>query len=130
MAWNLNDKEKPEQNAIAMTPDMIQGMLATMIREMKKPTEIEQAKLDEDARFIAVKREEMVRIGREEEAQRKATQDACTHKKPNGQWAVGGQRFGDGKVRELCLRCQKWLNVYTPAPESLAGGFGEVSEAF
>ena len=77
-------KKEAAPATIAMTPEALQEMMATIVREMKKPTEIEQAKIDEEKAFLETKRQEMVRIGRETEIQLQQTQNNCTHKKPDG----------------------------------------------
>lgn len=109
---------------------LMQGMAQTIVTELKKPTADEQAKIDKDKADIERRRNEMIRIGKEEEEMKARTQAACNHLKPNGQMAVGGQRYSDGKVKEFCLRCQKTVREYTPDAADLAGGFGQISDEF
>lgn len=126
-----------QQNAeptVSLTPAQLQEMMvAAMIaavKEMKKPTEDEQRQLDEEKALRERRRSEMITIAREEEEMKKRTQAACDHKKPNGQYAVGGQVFSDGIERHFCLRCQKVVYSGPPAVASMAGGLGGVTESF
>jgi len=126
--------QKSAEPTVSLTPSQFQEMMAafakTIVSEMKKPSEEEQATLDNDKALRERRRSEMIIIAKEEEEMKKRTQAACEHKKPNGQYAIGGQVFSDGIERHFCLRCQKVVYSGAPAVASMAGGLGGVTESF
>ena len=85
--------------------------LVDLLREVRRDP-VRDAKDAAETQRIKVRRDQMVRIARQDEASKKARQDNCTHRKPNGEEASGGQEFSDGRVRRFCLRCQKILREY------------------
>ena len=123
-----------EAMGVTMNFEQLQRLMATMaaniVAELKRPTEEEARKTEEERVKLQARRDEMIRIAREEEALRNQTQATCAHQKPNGQPAEGGQRYSDGKVRIFCLRCQKVLREYEPSAADWAGGFGNISDDF
>lgn len=52
------------------------------------------------------------------DVQKEAAMRSCTHKKPDGNWATGGQPNNDGMVTLLCLRCPREWRI-KPSPANL-----------
>lgn len=130
MGFTPNAEPKPEQQVLQMTAQQLQEALVAMAKEMKKPTEEEQRAIDEERMYRERRKAEMIQIAQEEEAQHARTQASCEHKKPNGQYAVGGQIYSNGHQIMRCLRCQKVLYDAAPAAASMANGLGGVTESF
>lgn len=107
---------------LAYQHQLSQQSMVEMVKEMKKPTEQEQRKIDEqvekDLRFAKARAE----VGAAEAERRVARQRVCSHKRPDHSWAASGQQLTgnefQGKVYDcerlaiiFCLQCQKPLYV-------------------
>lgn len=93
-----------------------------LIRELRKPSDEEQAKIDKEKAILARRREEMVELGRIEQEQRELNQSRCGHTKPDGKPSTGGQVHSDGLYHEFCLRCQKEIRVMKPSQDMMQMG--------
>lgn len=112
---------------LAYQNQLSQDNMLKMVQEMKKPTEEEQRKVDEqknkDLRFAKARAE----VGEAEAERRVARQRNCAHKRPDQSWAASGQQLTGneymGKVYDcerlaiiFCLQCQKSLYIGPSSP--------------
>jgi hypothetical protein len=104
-----------DQVGVFLTKDA----LIELLREARRDPDLE-AKVNAEARRVAIRRDQMIQIAKADEAAKKARQASCAHRKPNGEETSGGQEFSDGRVRIFCLRCQKTLRSYW-SPEFAKG---------
>lgn len=106
------------------------------IEVVPKPGEASPSEMSELIRLMTLEQAEKIREREEDrkrkelskrnlqealkqaDEQREAAMRACTHKKPDGSWATGGQPNNDGKVTLLCLRCPRIWRI-TPSPANL-----------
>lgn len=121
---------KPNSATVALTFEQLQQLmmmvakqnsadnreaLVEAIRELKKPTDEEQAKIDETKarreKFMAA----MIESAKAEEANKIMIRRACNHLKPNGIKNYGGQVHGK-EVILICKTCFSEL-VRRPAVE-------------
>lgn len=90
----------------AFSKDEMKDFLTAAISEMKKPTDLEQAKIDEDRR----RRERLARASAES-AKREAAEirgriAACQHRREDEKHTFHGHICSDGYIRGGCLRCE------------------------
>ena len=86
--------------------DFSMDQVRTIISEMKKPTELEQKKIDEDR----TRREKMARASAEA-ARREAEEirgriAACQHRREDEKHTFAAHICSDGYIRGNCLRCE------------------------
>jgi hypothetical protein len=86
--------------------DFSMDQVRTIISEMKKPTELEQKKIDEDRN----RREKMARASAEA-ARREAEEirgriAACQHRREDEKHTFAGHICSDGYIRGNCVRCE------------------------
>jgi hypothetical protein len=79
--------------------------LIEAIKELKKPNELEQKKLNEEKERLRRESEIRVDQARRDEEFRTQAQKACAHKKRDGNSSFGGQVNSDGYVRFVCTQC-------------------------
>lgn len=77
------------------------------IAEMKKPTEEEQAKKDQEKANLMARVEASIEVARLAEAERELMQSSCNHSMPNGQTSFRGQVNSNGWARVECHYCHK-----------------------
>src|SRR5258708_2162507 len=90
----------------AFSKDEMKDFLTAAISEMKKPTDIEQAKIDEDNR-----RRTNLAMASAESAKREAAEirgriAACQHRREDDKHTFHGHICSDGYIRGGCLRCE------------------------
>jgi hypothetical protein len=90
----------------AFSKDEMKDFLASAISEMKKPTDLEQAKIDEDNR----RRSQLARASAES-AKREALEirgriAACQHRREDEKHTFHGHICSDGYIYGGCLRCE------------------------
>lgn len=102
------------------TLQLTKSDLLELIRESRRPSAEDEAKADalrthekkrRARRLLIVKAEQDAAINRRK---------LCRHMKPNGELAVGGQPFSNGRVIKICLRCQAVIRSYW-SPEIARG---------
>jgi len=102
--------EQKKEETVALTGAALKDILRTVIEETKKPSVLEQQKLDAEARELAARQEERKESGaaqREEQAQKKYYREkVCQHRggKPDHSYAVFVHDDIGGYV--LCQHCQ------------------------
>jgi hypothetical protein len=98
---------KLQQAASAgFSKDEVKDFLTAAISEMKKPTDLEQAKIDEDNR----RRERLARASAES-ARREAQEirgriALCQHRREDEKHTFHAHICSDGYIRGGCLRCE------------------------
>lgn len=98
-------------------------ILKEFARELKKPDEETQAKLEAEKARKEANRKSMVEAARQEIAYREAGQAACNHHN-GGHPTFAGQRCTNGDFTAHCLRCQveyRWNYQQQGAPGSDEG---------
>jgi hypothetical protein len=113
--------EQPEQS-LNLSLDQLKELIADAIRVAKEPDPATQAKLDEEARQVQVRREEALELARIEIEQRELGWASCSHTKENGKPSIGGQVHSDGLYHPICLRCQKPFPTFKYQGETAAQG--------
>lgn len=73
--------------------------------ELRKPTEMEQKKLDEEHKSLRKRMEMAVNAAKQKERQDTAKQATCPHKDRNGITCFNGQVTSDGRWAVFCNRC-------------------------
>lgn len=118
-------EQQNQQNQAGMTPAQVLELVKEFAKELKKPTEEEQAKRDEQkARFEANRRQALDEANKEE--QRKATEQAiCSHMKGHpyvGKTYIAAPLHNDGLHHAFCFHCDKVFGVFAPSPETIPLG--------
>jgi hypothetical protein len=90
--------------------------LIEAIKELKKPNELEQKKLDQEKERMRRESEIRVDQARRDEIFRTQEQSNCSHKKMDGSASWGGQVNSDGYVRFMCTQC-RFLAPEVKAPD-------------
>lgn len=107
---------------------MLQEQRAQIIdfaRELKKPTEEEQAKKDAEQKRLIENRRVNVEAAQIEREQKERLWASCNHKMPRGENAVFGQvHTGTGLFHPICVICQKQFTPYKPHGEQMQLGVG------
>lgn len=100
--------EKNESQGLTeLTEEGLARVMAAAIAASRQPTAEEAKKQAEEKARLEQRRLTMVRLTHVEERQKQLRMDRCDHKKPDGEWAVGGQAMSNGREVKICLRCQK-----------------------
>ena len=115
----------PEPVAMPQTPltasTSTEELVKIMLRREAKTIEKEEATL---AR-IQASREDMLRVGREQEMQKQFREDHCSHTKENGRTAICNQQIhNDGYVHPFCQRCFKTFSKYRPQHDQMPTSVG------
>ena len=117
----MADKDRDTTAPIgAMSEETLTRIMTAAALAARQPSEAEVKKEAEEKARIAQRRITMRRLVETERAAVLKRQSLCTHRKPDGEEASGGQAFSDGTYRKLCLRCQKWLVVQATPEMTLA----------
>ena len=95
------------------------NQLKELIQEIRKPSQVEQEKLDAEAALKRRQQEQRVETARQEMASKAARESRCSHTKERGESAVYGQKHSDGLVHPICVRCQKLFPTYKPRAEDI-----------
>lgn len=98
---------EPQEQMVVLTKDA----LIELLREARR-NPAEEARIEAEAARINQRRKQMVQLASQEMKARETAQARCAHRKPNGEECSGGQEYSDGRVRIICLRCQKTLREY------------------
>ncbi len=105
-----------------ITPEQLQEILATVIKEAKSLNPLEQKKFDEDMKQERRRAKMVASLGRAEEEAQRAKRDRCSHMRyganmgknsglsaPKGamgaEWCTSGQAYQDGTALIICERC-------------------------
>ncbi len=83
--------------------------LVEAIREVRKPTEREQQKLDQEAQHALRQMLGRIEMAKNADAQRIAVQASCPHKRPNGVTQFIAAVQSDGYYRPYCNACGKQI---------------------
>lgn len=90
--------------------------------ELRKPTEIEQRKLDEEHAQLVKRAAMSVEMARQQEATQGAVQAMCPHKDKLGDPTFWGQVNSDGHVQPFCSRCGLKTDRFKATPDQIANG--------
>ena len=117
-------KEIPQKSPekVPGTVTLTMGDIKDLIAEIKKPSELEQEKIDQERQLRERRRRESIALATLEMEQKALKQSNCNHTKPNGKPCIGGQIHSDGMVHMICLRCQKEFTPTKPDQGMLATG--------
>ena len=99
-----------------------QNNMAKMALELRKPTELEQKKLDEEHNQLMKRASMSVEMARQQEAQQSAVQAQCPHKDKLGDPTFWGQVNSDGYVQPFCSRCGLKTPSWKATPDQIANG--------
>ncbi len=97
-------------------------MFKDFARELRKPDDVTQAKLDADKLKQAKIREQAITLATIEKETKRRAQEACDHKKENGKPAFGGQIHSDGMIHPICLHCGLEAEPIRPRADMVAQG--------
>jgi ArsR family metal-binding transcriptional regulator len=117
-----NEKQAPEQAQNFSMPQVLE-MMKEFAKEIKRPDEETQAKLDEAKNRKATNAKAMAEIAREEIANKQAAQDRCGHQNEKGKNTFAGQVLSNGDAVVACQRCQKEFR-WKATQEQVQGGLG------
>jgi len=132
-------EKKNEENTdqVSFSPTQLQDFIKTVleataennremfleaIKELKKPTPEQQEQLDRQKMIRERKAELMVLLAKDEEKGKRRKRERCSHLKPNGKIAIGGQIHADGLVHPLCVKCQTEFQPFKPNAEMMRSG--------
>ena len=96
------------------------AQIMELVKELRKPDDVTQQKLDEEAAKKAKIREQSIQLATIEIETKRRAQANCDHKKENGKPAFGGQVHSDGMLHPICLHCGLEADPIAPARELLA----------
>ena len=100
-----------------------QGNMAKMALELRKPTELEQKKLDEEHNQLMKRASMSVEVARQKEARHESAMQAqCPHKDKLGDPTFWGQVNSDGRVQPFCSRCGLKTPSWKATPDQIANG--------
>jgi hypothetical protein len=99
-----------------------QTNMATMALELRKPTVLEQKKLDEEHAQLMKRASMSVEVARQKEATEKAVQAQCPHKDKLGDPTFWGQVNSDGRVQPFCSRCGLKTDPWKATPDQISNG--------
>lgn len=111
-------KDKTAAPPAAPSGDALSQLVQLMLAKEAKTIQKEQ---DDDARREEA-RQDMLRIAKEQEAQKLARQANCRHVKENGRSAINGQVHNDGLYHPICHHCFKEFTPVPPTGEKLQRG--------
>jgi hypothetical protein len=97
---------KKAQPEAAFSKDEVKEFLTSAISEMKKPTDLEQAKIDEDNRRRLRLARASAEAARREQAETNARVAACQHRREDDKHTFGAQIMSNGFIYGRCLRCE------------------------
>lgn len=113
----------PEQQNVS--PAQMLEMMKEFAKELRKPTELEQQKLDEEkARKEALVKASVERATREQRM-KDADQSACSHMKPHpysGKTRIVAPLHSDGLHHPICLFCRKEFKPFAPGADTIQMG--------
>lgn len=99
-----------------------QANMMEMVKELKKPTEAEQRKLDKESSDARAKAK-AARIAAEAEEQRKQMlRDNCSHERPDGQHLWVAHVNADSCWRAMCQGCRTVMPPVVAAAEQAQQG--------
>lgn len=124
---------KAKASAGGIDPEVLQLLMAvvakstettarTIVQEMKKPTEAEQKKIDNEIEKQKRRALNAAAIGAQVAAIERAEQSRCGHSKPNGRHTWRGQAHSNGTVFVQCMRCHKPYFDLVATPDMLQSG--------
>ncbi len=96
--------------------------LLEAIKELKKPTPEQQEQIDQQKMIRERKKQLMILLAKAEEKGKRVRRERCSHTKPNGKVAIGGQIHADGLVHPLCVKCQTEFQPFKPTAEMMRSG--------
>jgi hypothetical protein len=88
-----------------MTPEQVTAMMTTLVTEMKKPSELEQKKLEDEQRRRVVSAKARAEESRRTAEEKRQQIAACKHQRPDERHTFVGQVCSDGFIRGTCVRC-------------------------
>lgn len=94
---------------VTMSEEMLTRALTAAVKAGNQPSAEEAAKAAAEKARIEQRRQVMIRLAQTEEREKERRQSRCSHKKPDGEWCVGGQAMSNGREVKICLRCQKTI---------------------
>jgi hypothetical protein len=97
-------------------------MFLEAIKELKKPTPEQEEQLKQQKMIRERKAQLMILLAKDEEKGKRNRRDRCSHTKPNGKIAIGGQIHADGLVHPLCVKCQTEFQPFKPTAEMMRSG--------
>ena len=104
-----------------MTDANREGMIEA-IREMKRPSEEEQAKKDGERARSMLNTQMRVQHARNEEQEIAARQRNCAHLRKDGKTAMRGQANSNGYSQAFCPHCHYLSPPFALQPHEIAGG--------
>jgi hypothetical protein len=114
--------EKKDEAQNFSMPQVLE-MMKEFAKEIKRPDEETQLKLDEAKQRKIVNAKAMVEIAREEMANKQAAQDRCGHQNEKGKNTFAGQVLSNGDAVVECQRCWKEFR-WKATQEQMQSGLG------
>ncbi len=92
-----------------MSEETLTRIMTAAITAARAPSPEEAATQEETKKRLAHRRMTMLRLVETEQKSILRRQALCSHRKPDGEVAMGGQPMANGRMYKICLRCQKVL---------------------
>jgi hypothetical protein len=108
--------------AVTLTAEQLQALLLEVVRAAKEPDELTKQKIEEEKANRERRARQAVELAKLEEEQQQKRWAACSHTKPDGRRAIGGQVHSDGLIHPICLICNKQFTPVSPTPDQLVQG--------
>lgn len=107
---------------VAQLGEQQKETLIELAAQLRKPTELEQRKLDQERDSIRKRAEMSVAAAKQHDLQQGAKQSRCPHADKNGITTFVSQVYGDGFWKPFCARCQLQLPAIKATHEEEMGG--------
>ena len=107
-----------------VTPDALKDMMTALIAESKKPTLLEQRKIDEEEAQRVKLNKMRVEAARQEMAIKEARKAGCPHKDPRGKHTFRAQVNSDNCIRGICQICHTEFGPIRASQHQIANGVG------
>lgn len=112
LAKSYTQSVKPASSDDA-TRQLAEIMLRREAKQLVKEEELEQRKAEARADFL--------RVAKEQEAQKQARENSCSHTKDNGRTAIAASQIhSDGMLHPFCMRCFKTFAPRRPNQAEMA----------
>src|SRR5579859_6556502 len=110
------------KKAEGMGFDQVKDLVTSVVAELKKPSELEQKKLDEEQRRRVVSAKARAEESRRTAEEKRQQIAACKHQRPDERHTFVGQVCSDGFIRGTCVRCPYEFGPIKATEEQIKSG--------
>lgn len=111
---------------VTLTADQLQQLLEKVVeaavKAAREPDELTKQKMVEDKERRERLMKEAVELAKAEDEAKRLRWKSCSHRKPDGRAAIGGQIHSDGLIHPICLICQFPFPAIKPTPDQIVQG--------